>query len=85
MAIEQHEGYRRDGTEADLEKAKAVAVLMVEAIPPGTTSDIMVAAGGLVLRTLILKCIKRQFVVRAFEDFAFFTRSQLIEAMRDAH
>ncbi len=84
MELKEDKGMRTEPTEADLRKAKELALTMISAIPEGTTTDVALTAIGMLVQSAFSKFVKRQYVVRSFEDFAYFTRQKLSEEVRNA-
>lgn len=85
MTFQAHEGYHNPNpTQEDLEAAKSIALRMAGTVPEGVNSAVLMAAIGMLCQVSFQRCIKKQYVVKAFEDWAFFTRRNLVQEVRDA-
>jgi len=69
--------FTRDPTDEDMEIARALAVGFATSLPKGTKSPFILGATSLFVNSVFTRCVKTQYRLDAFDDFAAHIRKQL--------
>lgn len=84
--MEAHPEVRADAmSPADIRLVEEIVTAMAAAIPAdkAINSQIVLAAIGSLCANTFLNLAKPEYAVRIWEDFAYHTRQQLIEAVKE--
>lgn len=83
--MEDHVDVRGESSPAEEREAGTLAVALMAVMSTSqATPKVKLAAAGLFMRLAFGNMVKQQFRVRAWEDFAHWTRSKLVEENRNA-
>jgi hypothetical protein len=69
---------------AFIEKCRALALLMADAIPDSTHPQLLMGALSALCQSTFMQMVKLGYRTRAFEDFAYVCRQQIELQERDA-
>jgi hypothetical protein len=72
----------RDGTESELAEAQTIACAMADAMPKSIHPSMAVGVVGLLLQSTFMTCIKAEYRLAAFDDFAKRCREQIERGCR---
>jgi hypothetical protein len=76
------ESMSREGTPEEFKAAQEFATKMLEAIPDDVQPDMLLGTLGILLQASFIKVVKREYRVKAFEDFAFTCRRAIVDDIR---